>query len=107
MTVPAGRRQKELEQIDEYDIVVTSYDLLQTRSALLYEHTFRFEIIDRRSISKCIYSECSSQVVKSNFKVCPDERGGEQTQPNCGAFLILSDAPFYFLPFKTCLRYRL
>ena len=52
VTGPQAERQKELEQIDEYDAVVTSYDLLKRDLPYYMEHTFRFEIIDEAQYIK-------------------------------------------------------
>ena len=64
VTGPQAERQKELEQIDEYDAVVTSYDLLKRDLPYYMEHTFRFEIIDEAQYIKNASTQ-SAKAVKA------------------------------------------
>ncbi|MCB6607667.1 SNF2 helicase associated domain-containing protein [[Clostridium] symbiosum] len=64
VTGPQAERQKELEHIKEYDVVVTSYDLLKRDLPFYMEHTFRFEVIDEAQYIKNASTQ-SAKAVKA------------------------------------------
>ena len=64
VTGPQAERQKALERLKEYDVVVTSYDLLKRDMPYYTEHTFRFEVIDEAQYIKNASTQ-SAKAVKA------------------------------------------
>lgn len=60
----AAERQKELADIQDYDVVITSYDLLKRDLPFYLEHEFRYEIVDEAQYIKNASTQ-SAKAVKS------------------------------------------
>lgn len=57
-------RKNALEEMDQYDVVITSYDLLKRDIAFYQDHTFLFEVIDEAQYIKNASTQ-SAKAVKS------------------------------------------
>lgn len=52
VTGTLGERRKSLETIEEYDVIITSYDLLKRDISFYKEKSFRYEVIDEAQYIK-------------------------------------------------------
>lgn len=61
---PQAERRRELGRIGDYDVIITSYDLLKRDLSFYREHEFRFEVIDEAQFIKNA-STLSAKAVKA------------------------------------------
>lgn len=61
---PQAERRKALKEIGNYDVIITSYDLLKRDLTCYREHEFRFEVIDEAQFIKNASTQ-SAKAVKA------------------------------------------
>jgi len=64
VTGPASERRERLERMEEYDVIITSYELLKRDFDLYREKEFRFEVIDEAQYIKNASTQ-SARTVKA------------------------------------------